>query len=124
MGTHLTPRPTKYCPRCGVVIDVNSVVCPACGVPQPASGVGMDAQHPLHVQVSVGPSERKILPAFILCLLFGVFGAHRFYAGKVGTGFLQLVTFGGLGIWWLVDLIMIVTGSFRDGDGERIEEWT
>lgn len=73
---------------------------------------------------SEGLSEKRILPAFLLCFFFGVFGVHRFYAGKVLTGILQLVTIGGFGIWWLVDLILILTGSFRDGDGRRITEWT
>jgi TM2 domain-containing membrane protein YozV len=69
-------------------------------------------------------SDKEILPAFLLCFLLGVFGAHRFYAGKIGTGILQLLTFGGLGIWWLADLILILTGNFRDSDGRKITEWT
>jgi len=69
-------------------------------------------------------TDRRILPAFILCFFLGVFGAHRFYAGKTLTAVLQLLTLGGLGIWMLVDLILIVTGSFTDGRGRRITEWT
>ncbi|MBM0238548.1 TM2 domain-containing protein [Micromonospora sp. ATA32] len=51
--------------------------------------------------------------ALLLCFFFGVIGVHRFYVGKVGTGVLQLVTFGGLGIWTLIDFILILVGSFR-----------
>jgi hypothetical protein len=40
----------------------------------------------------IGVSEKRILPAFLLCFFFGVFGVHRFYVGKVGTGLLQLFT--------------------------------
>jgi TM2 domain-containing membrane protein YozV len=69
-------------------------------------------------------SERRILPALLLCFFLGVFGAHRFYAGKIGTGILELITLGGLGIWWLVDMILILTGSFKDADGGKITEWT
>jgi TM2 domain-containing membrane protein YozV len=69
-------------------------------------------------------SERRILPALLLCFFLGVFGAHRFYAGKIGTGILELLTVGGLGIWWLVDMILILTGSFKDADGQKINEWT
>jgi TM2 domain-containing membrane protein YozV len=71
-----------------------------------------------------GTSDKRILPAFLLCFLLGVFGAHRFYAGKIGTGLLELITFGGFGIWWLIDLILIVTGSFKDRDGQKITQWT
>jgi TM2 domain-containing membrane protein YozV len=64
------------------------------------------------------------LPALLLCFFLGVFGAHRFYAGKIGTGILELLTLGGLGIWWLVDMILILTGSFRDSERQKITQWT
>jgi TM2 domain-containing membrane protein YozV len=69
-------------------------------------------------------SEKRILPAFLLCFTLGVFGAHRFYVGKIGTGLLQLFTLGGFGIWTLVDMIMIVVGSFKDKEGEKLLDWT
>jgi len=61
--------------------------------------------------------------ALALCAFLGVFGAHRFYVGKAGTGILQLVTFGGLGIWMVYDLILVASGSFRDFEGRRVLEW-
>ena len=95
-------------------------------------------------------AEKKILPAFLLCLFVGCLGAHRFYAGKVGTGILLLFTWIlfifttvigttsdiagihvlwvvsglGFGIWILIDFIMIIIGSFTDGDGAKICQWT
>ncbi len=69
-------------------------------------------------------SEKKILPAFILCFFLGFLGIHRFYVGKVGTGILQLVTLGGLGIWALYDFIMIIIGKFTDKQGNKITDWT
>jgi TM2 domain-containing membrane protein YozV len=69
-------------------------------------------------------AEKHILPAGLLCVFLGVFGAHRFYVGKTGTALLQLFTLGGLGIWMLYDLIMLVTGEFTDAEGNRITEWT
>lgn len=69
-------------------------------------------------------SEKKILPAFLLCFFFGVLGIHRFYVGKVGTGIAQIFTLGGLGIWALIDMIMIIVGSFTDKDGAKLTQWT
>ena len=69
-------------------------------------------------------SEKKILPAFLLCFFLGCFGAHRFYVGKVGTAILQIVTLGGLGIWALIDFIMIIIGSFTDKEGNKLTQWT
>ncbi|MGE4613987.1 MAG: TM2 domain-containing protein [Planctomycetota bacterium] len=66
-------------------------------------------------------SEKDFVPAVLLCFFLGTFGVHRFYVGKVGTGLLMLVTFGGMGIWTMVDFIMLVTGSFRDADGLPIK---
>jgi TM2 domain-containing membrane protein YozV len=69
-------------------------------------------------------SDKRILPAFLLCFFFGIFGAHRFYVGKTGTALLQLVTLGGLGIWATIDFIMIIIGAFKDVDGNKITQWT
>jgi TM2 domain-containing membrane protein YozV len=69
-------------------------------------------------------TEKRILPAFLLCFLFGVLGFHRFYVGKFRTGILQLFTFGGLGVWALIDFIMIIVGSFTDKEGNKITQWT
>lgn len=69
-------------------------------------------------------TEKRILPAFLLCFFLGCFGAHRFYVGKIGTGILQLVTLGGLGIWALIDFIMIIIGSFTDKEKNKITQWT
>ena len=62
-------------------------------------------------------SEKGFVPAILLCFFLGALGVHRFYVGKIGTGILQLFTLGGLGIWALVDFIMIVTGNFKDKQG-------
>lgn len=66
-------------------------------------------------------SEKGFVPTLLLCFFLGTFGAHRFYAGKIGTGILQLLTLGGLGIWTLIDFIIIATGSFKDKEGMAIK---
>ncbi len=65
-------------------------------------------------------SEKGFVPTILLCFFLGVLGIHRFYVGKIGTGILQLVTFGGLGIWTLIDLVVIVMGNFNDAQGRPI----
>ena len=68
-------------------------------------------------------SPRSRLVALLFCILLGVFGVHRFYVGKIGTGILMLLTIGGLGIWVTIDLILIAVGSFRDKEGRRVFRW-
>lgn len=71
--------------------------------------------------VSAAPAPPKEwMVALLLCLFLGVFGAHRFYTGKIGSGVAQLLTIGGCGIWALVDLIMIIVGSFTDASGQPL----
>jgi hypothetical protein len=73
--------------------------------------------------MATAPSEKSRAVALALCIPLGVFGAHRFYVGKIGTGLLQLCTLGGLGLWYLYDLITIASGEFRDVDGRRVSLW-
>lgn len=68
-------------------------------------------------------SHRSRGVALALAAVIGPFGAHRFYVGKIGTGLAMLCTFGGLGIWWLYDVITIAAGSFRDMEGKRLWLW-
>lgn len=111
MSSYAPVRPTKFCHACNRTIDAQAVVCTQCGVMQ------------LSPDELFG-SEKKILPAALLCFWFGIFGAHRFYVGKTGTAILQLCTLGGLGIWMMIDLIMIVVGAFSDSNGNKLTEWT
>ncbi len=105
----------KFCAHCGELIDIRAEICPKCGVRVMAppsygreySSDGID-------------NHRRWIISLILCIIFGVFGAHRFYNGKIGTGILMLLTWGGLGIWYIIDLIVIILGDFKDKNGNVI----
>lgn len=58
--------------------------------------------------------------ALILSILLGELGIDRFYLGYTGLGILKLITGGGFGIWWLVDLILIATGKLTAKDGSEL----
>jgi len=89
-----------------------------------SSAKGMESPPPPPPPVNFSDeSPKSRLVALILCLLLGVFGVHRYYVGKVGTGVLQLLTLGGFGIWVIIDLILIVTGTFRDIDQRPLLRW-
>ncbi len=69
-------------------------------------------------------SPKLRLTALLLGIFLGVMGIHRFYVGKIGTGILMLLTFGGFGLWSLVDWIIIASGGFKDKQGRIILKWT
>ena len=79
-----------------------------------------DSQKEKLLNSSTPGSDSQWVVILLLAFLLGVIGAHRFYVGKTGTGILMLLTFGGLGIWLLIDLILIVTGQFTNKAGEKI----
>jgi hypothetical protein len=92
----------------------------------PMGSVGAPGQLGVHVAYDADGqpvSSRSRLAAALLCFFLGVIGVHRFYVGKIGTGVLMVVTFGGLGIWALIDLIVILVGSFRDKEGRLLLNW-
>ncbi len=73
------------------------------------------------MSMEAGTSQKSFVTTLILSVFLGGLGVHRFYVGKIGTGILMLLTLGGLGIWALIDLIIIATQSFKDSEGNVIK---
>ena len=72
---------------------------------------------------SAAPPERSFIATWMFSWLLGFLGVDRFYLGKVGTGILKLLTFGGLGVWWLIDLILTLAGVQRDKEGRLLPDF-
>ncbi len=68
-------------------------------------------------------SKRSRGLALVLSVFGGWFGLDRFYVGKISTAIPKLISFGGFGIWWLYDVILIATGEFRDIDDLPLRQW-
>ena len=101
----------SFCKSCGAVIKKEAEICPKCGV----------RQLPIGATANASPKSRTV--AFILAFILGYIGIHRFYIGKIVSGIFMILTLGGVGIWWLVDWIMILAGSFRDKEGRLVTNW-
>jgi TM2 domain-containing membrane protein YozV len=82
---------------------------------------GQPAQPQMQQAMPANESSKNYIVAMILSYLFGYFGVDRFYLGKIGTGILKLITFGGFGIWYIIDFFMIGVGKLKAKDGLELE---
>jgi TM2 domain-containing membrane protein YozV len=65
-------------------------------------------------------SSKSKVAAALLCWFLGIFGIHRFYLGYTRLGIIQLITYGGCGIWAIIDFITILTGGLKDSNGQDL----
>jgi TM2 domain-containing membrane protein YozV/RNA polymerase subunit RPABC4/transcription elongation factor Spt4 len=118
---------SNFCQNCGTQVNLQAEVCVKCGAR-------------LAKPEKNGISTKSRLATTLLALFLGVFGAHRFYAGKVGTAIVMLIL-GLIGfftvwlfsiglifivavsIWAFVDFIFCAAGRFKDDGGLPIEKW-
>jgi len=129
-----------FCHNCGSTSTPLSEICVKCGARLSGAGIGrpFPSASPLG---DVSPKSRAI--AALLCFFLGGFGAHRFYVGNSGTAAVMLILwilgivfvltilgaivgvilFVAVGIWGLVDFIVILTGNFGDSMGRKVTRW-
>jgi TM2 domain-containing membrane protein YozV len=67
-------------------------------------------------------SDKDWLTTLLLAIFLGGFGGDHFYAGKTGTGIAKLLTCGGCGVWSIIDIVMLVTNKYTDGNGNLITQ--
>lgn len=115
-----------YCHNCGKEINESQEFCPFCGIyiPWPMILDQVDYQEESKIYQREMPPRSTYQPSYtapttppgvwknkwtsiLLCFFLGVFGAHRFYEGKIGTGILYFCTAGIGGIGVLIDLIIL-----------------
>jgi TM2 domain-containing membrane protein YozV len=72
----------------------------------------------LHKSVTESDKDWSIL--FSLSLFLGLFGADRLYLGYTFIAFLKCFTLGGFGLWWVIDLIIILSNKITDSDGRTV----
>jgi hypothetical protein len=89
--------------------------------PDPGAAPGPSAPNPHAARASQATtSSRSFIATWLFAWFLGFIGVDRFYLGKAGTGILKLLTIGGFGIWWLVDLVLTLTNAQKDKDGRRV----
>lgn len=129
----------RVCLKCGAVSD--GLVCEYCHapftenepdtidttinyshdpVPVPITPIPMPEPQSVATPPQQETSDKNWWTALLLCIFVGIFGAHRFYAGKTGTGVIWLFTLGCVGYGWIIDMVLIVLGKFKDDQGRRI----
>ncbi len=104
-----------YCNKCGRQFEGN--FCPNCGAS--AQNTYHNQTH-VHINFNEQYSDRDWLVTLILSIVLGGCGVHRFYCGKIGTGIIWFLTGGCLGIGYIIDVVTIALGNFRDINGKLV----
>jgi hypothetical protein len=89
------------------------------GAMQPYPGGPMAPAGMPGAMTANGP-EKSWLTTLLLAFFLGYLGVHRFYTGHTLFGVIQLVTCGGFGVWWAIDIILILMGKYTDAQSRPL----
>jgi ribosomal protein L40E len=116
-GTQLADQ-AQFCTNCGQAPMAGTLRCWSCGSETvPAAEICVKCGVRL-----TNAGNKDFMVALILSILLGTLGVDRFYLGYVGLGILKLITLGGCGVWWIVDVILIATDKLTDADGRPLRK--
>lgn len=135
-GNQLENASASVCLNCGVKAGRGNNHCDGCGEHKknPNQDICLKCGKEFKNSIT-GASQKKKVPALLLSLFLGGFGAHHFYAGNTGKAITLLVLtlcgFITCGITSIVsvviqiiDIIKICTDKFKDGEGNVIDQWS
>lgn len=107
---------TKFCINCGQAIAESAKFCSTCGKDQYSSH---NPSGPENYSNKKSFNDEWLI-TLLLVWFFGVVGGHRFYHGRITSGIFMILTLGGVFIWYFIDIIMVLSGNFKNAEGEKI----